>query len=94
LFSQSSRSKIAKAVKASGISFIDHSFLPNARSLYETNEMTSQSDQEIILTCEKKCQKEQIVWKRPNEFPDANANPYVLFQEAIEPNDIKQVQDH
>jgi hypothetical protein len=53
--------------------------------------MSSQSDEEIILSCEKKCQKDQIVWKRPNQFPDAGTTPYVLFQEAIEPNDIKQV---
>ena len=61
--------------------------------MYETNEMNTlfSDDREIHASCLKRCQQDQIVWKRPQEFPDAKTHPYVLFREMIEPNDIKQV---
>lgn len=66
--------------------FVDKIFPPNSHSLYETNETFLNSQNNIIF--EERVKNELIQWKRPSEFSDET---YKLFQENIEPNDIKQV---
>ena len=66
--------------------FVDETFPPNPRSLYESSE--SILEDQALKIFQERAKQEAIVWKRPSEFLDG---PFSLFQENIEPNDIKQV---
>lgn len=68
--------------------FIDKIFPPVSRSLYESNDSILEEESYINKIFNERAKNESIVWKRPNEFSDGS---YTLFQEHIEPNDIKQV---
>lgn len=79
---QLTRLQIEKICSDAGVIFTDFEFPPSKKTLYASNKLDKDDHTD---------NDEDIVWKRPKDFSRSDSRSrYLVFEDSIEPNDIKQ----